>query len=515
MPKPLRPYQAQAIQEARQKLRAGKRAVLLVAPTGAGKTRCGVEIVIGAIARGGRVLWMAHRSELIDQAVSSVISEGLLPEQVTTLRSGRRGYVPIRPVCVASTQTMIGVIESADAVAALAPTVIVLDEAHHYVADEWGRIAAAFPRAIIVGLTATPERGDGAPLGDVFDSIVVVSSVRELTELGVLVPCRIVHPESAMGKRKVAAAPIDAYRELADGTQAIVFAVDVPTAQRWAVEFEDAGVRAACVDGKVPRARRDEMIASFRAGEIRVLTNVNVLTEGFDAPSVETCILGQRCGHVGRYLQIVGRILRAAPGKTSALLIDLCGAAAKHGRPSDEHSYSLDGEHGIVVRAPDVAAKQCATCGACFRAGPPICPQCGAPTRKDMPDVMVDPTRLVEFVPATKEEKQRWFDEWTRTQRAQGYQDGWVAHQYRRRFGVWPRGMKDTPTPTADGTMEVTCPDCRVPRQVNRNAFYKSRARGSDNACRACINRRSTGKTYARREGPSPNATSSPPSASP
>lgn len=438
--RPLRSYQAEAIRQAREAIASGKRAPLIVKPTGSGKTRVGVEIAMGAVSRGNRVLWLAHRRELVEQAVESLVREGVARDQISALKAGAsKSFNYNAPICVASTQSMLVASELPSA------QVVVFDEAHHYVAAEWHRVAREYQKSIRVGLTATPQRSDNTSLGELFDSLIQVISVRELTDLGVLVPCLVVGPPDRMRSKTIAEDPVQAYREHAAGTSAIVFLSTVQEAKETAARFLSVGIPAACVEGSMSTTDRDRAIADFKAGRTKVLTNVYVLTEGFDHPPTETCILARGCGSASVYIQIVGRILRASPGKTRALLIDLTGAARAHGLPDDDREYSLDGE-GIRLLDKPEAVRQCKQCGACFRptAGPE-CPNCGHKPEQKPTEII--PTKLSPIergAVASQQEKQRYYNWLCRERRTQNYSEGWVAHRYRARFGTWPNGMRES-----------------------------------------------------------------------
>jgi DNA repair protein RadD len=434
--RPLRPYQADAIERGSLALRAGKRAPLFVAPTGAGKTRIGVEIVERALraAHGRRVLWLAHRRELVEQAVESLVAEGIGADRISVLRAGSRSHDPARPICVASTQTMLVVEDRPPA------NVVVFDEAHHYVAEQWFEVADAYENAVRVGLTATPGRSDGIGLGALFDELVEVASIEQLTTDGVLVPCDVVWPGARLKSRKIAADPVDAYLAHVPGSSCIVFCADVEAAKDVAARFMQRGIPAACVEGSMSGGARKAAIDAFRAKRLRVLVNVFVLTEGFDAPHTDAIILARGCSAVSTYLQIVGRALRCSPGKTRATLVDLVGAFKVHGMPDARRVYSLEGD-GIRLASGEKpeAVRQCATCGCVFAAGPRECPRCGAvPEYKP---IEVDERELVRAKRsdvASPEERETFLD-WLEGERfRKGYEVGWVSNRYRARFGGWP-----------------------------------------------------------------------------
>lgn len=344
----LRPYQDQAITDLRASYGRGKRAPCLVLPTGAGKTIVAAAIIRAAVDRGNRVLFLAHRYELLRQTVGKLALAGV--HDVRTIQADNDLGNPLAPVTVASVQTLTGRLDRLPRAA-----LIVCDEAHHFVAHTFARITAAYADARLLGLTATPQRGDGRPLGDVFDDLVVGISIKDLTALGHLVPCTTYGPPYRLDTQQIATSPADAYARWGEGKRAVVFAASVAHAELIASTIPGAVV----VHGQMPIAQRTEILAS----KPRVLVNCFVLSEGWDDPEVEVCILTRSPGHASTFLQMVGRVLRPHPGKTSATLIDLAGTVHKHGTPEADRRYTLDGK-GIVVEAQDL--KQCPACGAVY-----------------------------------------------------------------------------------------------------------------------------------------------------
>ena len=365
----LRDYQQRALGLVRAEMRAGRRRVVLVMPTGSGKTRTGAAACRAAVAKGNPVLWLAHRTELISQAAATLESLGARVGVIAAQL--HRGACPDAPIQVASIQTLL-----ARPDACPEAELIVGDECHHLSegAKEWSGLLGRYPKTPILGLTATPETGSGAPLS-LFDALVVGASVRELTDAGHLVPCEGVRPASMLEPGQIAQCPVEAYVEHGRGPrgmrQAILFARSVEEAQGYAARLNERSVRAECVTATTPAADREAALELFRRGVVRVLTNVYVLTEGTDLPMAEVCILARGAGSAGMLIQMVGRVLRPAPGKTSALLIDLRGVTHLHGYPEDERTYSLTGRGMRLVVAP-----RCRVCQADVSGGYP-CESCG------------------------------------------------------------------------------------------------------------------------------------------
>jgi DNA repair protein RadD len=323
-----RPYQLRAIGNVCAAWNAGARAVLLVAPTGAGKTFLGLSLV-----GERRALWVAHRRELVLEAAARARA-AFGSAAVGIVMAGEHENRTAR-VQVGTVQTLLA--------RGLPPAeLVILDEAHHYLAEEWRPLSGAHPRAFCLGLSATPERADGEPLGDIFETLVVAASYSELVRDKYLVPARVLQPPHDLGQ-DLAQSPLDAWAQHAEGSSTFLFAMRVDGAHGYAGGFRDSGVLAGVIEANTPKRERDETLASFRSGRIRVLCNVNTLTEGVDVPEARTAILAKPFGHVGGYLQAVGRVLRVAERKPDAIVIDLCGATLRHGLPTQDREYSLTG----------------------------------------------------------------------------------------------------------------------------------------------------------------------------
>ncbi len=353
----LRPYQTYAIEEANERIMAGRMAPLLCAPTGAGKSAIAAAIIVAHLALdpSHRVLVVAHRRELIEQMAKTLIHSGVPMIDIGQIMPG----VTQRPsarVQVASTQTLRAREMFPRA------TLVVYDECHHYSATDYSELALGYPGVVRVGFTATPMRSDGRGMSPAFDSLVVVSTIKELTALGYLVPCRVIAPEKPLRRPNMSHSPVDAYLAHAKGMRTVVFADFVMNAEKFVREFREKGVDAVVIHGSLSDTDRRAALDAHAAGAI--LVNCMVLTEGWDSPSTSCCILARGCGSVGTYLQIVGRVLRPSPGKTSALLIDLTGRSFyDHGAPDSDRTYSLIGK-GIRKKDDDEdMGKPCPVCG--------------------------------------------------------------------------------------------------------------------------------------------------------
>ena len=320
----LRPYQAAAVEGVRDAFKRD-RAVLLVAPTGSGKTVMGLDVVARVLRRheDATVLWLAHRTELIEQARQR--AEVQCPDVADRLD-------------VATVQSLALGADVRD------PLMLVWDEAHHAspTAPHWHNVLRRWPDAWRFGMTATPQRGDGSPLGDTFGEIVVAAQYGELIEAGHLVPCRVLGPAEEI-MDGLAQEPAEAWLEHADGRQGFAFVRTIRDGMELAADLTASGVEARCVHANTKRDARAASVADFKAGAVRCLVSVYVFTEGVDVPAAAVCMLARGAGAESTYLQMVGRVLRPSEGKDEALLLDLSGASAVHGMPTDDRVYTLDG----------------------------------------------------------------------------------------------------------------------------------------------------------------------------
>lgn len=422
----LRPYQVSAIAETRGHVAAGRRAALIVAPCGAGKTTIGADIVRSHIARNpnNRVAWLAHRRELIEQAADRLRSFGL--------RVGCAGLDPGAPVQVSSVQTILARGDAPEA------TLVIPDEAHHCVSDEWKRVFLAYKAsgAILVGLTATPERDDGRPLSEVFDALVVATQIGELIDQKYLVPCEILAPTRTVPKGKIAEDPHVAYARVCPGAHAVCFAPHVKAANDYADGFRKSGVTVGVIHGAMATAERDATLRAFRESSIRVLCNVMVLTEGWDAPVASVVILARRIGACSLYLQMGGRVLRPYPGKERALMIDLTGVSKLHGPLEEERIFSLDGK--IRRKGESATQRYCATCGAPINDA--FCEMCG-PSGGELETPIGAGIALEKFAWAkhvTDDKRVLYLARWYAQALGRRHRPDSAHHKYKAVFKEWP-----------------------------------------------------------------------------
>lgn len=354
------------------------RRVVCVVPTGGGKSVIGREWARRQVALGRKGLVLAHRTELLRQMQGHLTAVGV---ESSIIAPGFASN-PYAPVQIASLDTLVarGEVPHAD--------FVLPDEAHHLAAETWRPVIESQPDALVLGLTATPQRGDGKPLGDIFGSMVVGAQYSELIRHGHLVRCRVHRPEMFLGSAKrdgqggfqapgsagFAQPPLAAWLDKARGRRGFIFCRTVKDAETLAADLRAAGERAVNVDGKLSAKEREKRMAQFASSEVNILTNVFVLTEGVDVPDAEVCMLARACTHAGTYLQMVGRVLRPSPGKREAMLIDLPGVSWEHGLPTSDREYALDGR---AIRVGGLSVRNCPQCGFTQESALRQCGGCG------------------------------------------------------------------------------------------------------------------------------------------
>ncbi len=393
----LRPYQQQLVTDIRLQYQLGHKAVLAVLPTGGGKTVCFSYIAQAAAKKGNRVLVLVHRAELLDQASRSMpVPHGII--------AANRGMDLSHAVQVASVQTVARRLH-------LLPRdffqLLVVDEAHHTSAGTWARVIKHFSQAKLLGVTATPIRGDGRGLGEHYQSMVQGPTAQQLTDDGYLAPAKVLAPPGfdSAGLRKrmgdfdtkqaeqrvgtIMGDCVGHYRKHLSGQTAIAFCCSVAHAEAVAHLFNSNGVSAASIDGSMDTANRRQLLADLAIGRIKVLTSCALIGEGVDVPSVGGCILLRPTASVGLHLQMIGRCLRPQDGKR-AVVLDHVGNTLRLGHHLENRDWSLD---GIKKRDREAApsVKVCPQCFATSTSAAQVCGDCGhvftPPERRELKQV--------------------------------------------------------------------------------------------------------------------------------
>ncbi|MCO4699331.1 hypothetical protein LRR80_05425 [Streptomyces sp. RO-S4] len=346
-----RPYQREAIDALRAGWAAGQNRLAVVLPTGAGKT-----VVFSHLAHqmldslgGRRALVIAHREELIEQAAAKLLAVD--PMLRVGIVKAERDEHHDADVIVASVQTL-AVPKRREAIRDIG--LVIVDECHHAAARTYMEVLAhfgAWDGVPVAGFTATMTRTDGG-LAEVWEDVAYRLDILDMISDGYLCDVRGKRitvdtldldrvktrngdlVDGQLGQALEDSGALDAiakaYVDHAADRPGVVFTPTVATAQAAAAALEAAGISAAPVWGDMGRDERRTTLARYSAGDVQVLTNCMVLTEGFDAPHTSCAVIARPTKSPGLYVQMAGRALRPAPGKDDALLLDVMGASTRH-----------------------------------------------------------------------------------------------------------------------------------------------------------------------------------------
>jgi len=379
----LRPRQSTAIQDIREAYRAGKRAPILVAPTGFGKTHTAAAIIQSALNKGKTIWFLAHLREILDDTANRLRSVNIAFGEIAAGKA--REYH--RRVQIVSVQTAVRRDDLPK------PDLVIVDECHLAVATTYKKVLGKIGNPMLLGLTGTPCRLDGRGLVELFDEIIPTCSTGTLISEGLLAPIKYFAPyrpdltsfrtyrgdykqsdaEAEMDSSKITGDAIEHYQKHCDGKRAVAFCTSVKHAEHVAEEFRAAGYKAVAISGESKTAERKAALTGLRSGELQVVCNAQLWVAGVDVPEIDCIILLRPTKSLTFYLQAIGRGLRTAPGKTHLTVLDHSGCIFDHGSPEIERKWSLAGRQKKEGVTP---VRQCP---ACFCAHPPapVCPECG------------------------------------------------------------------------------------------------------------------------------------------
>lgn len=328
----LRPYQEQSVLNVENTLSNGKRSALVVLATGCGKTIVFSSIIENEVSRGGRVLVLAHRNKLLEQAHDKLLASCGIDAHYDGKKGGNDKVV------ISSVQAM-----SRDTRLENYPdgyfSMIVVDETHHIASPSYKKIVDHFSSAKIVGVTATPVRGDHKDVSEMFDETCYEYNMLDAINDGYLSPLHIkkcpieidisgVHLQSgdyAPGELGEALDPylikiVKEIKRVANDRKTIVFVPLVSTAKKLSAIFNDEGFRSEYVSGE--RKESDNILKDFENGDYNVIVNACLLTEGYDCPSIDCVVNLRPTKSESLYLQIIGRGTRLSQGKENCLILD-------------------------------------------------------------------------------------------------------------------------------------------------------------------------------------------------
>ncbi len=464
----LREYQTEAPGQIRQALMAGHRRILFQLPTGGGKTIIMVMIIFLAVAKRKRVLVLAPRRELVNQVAARLEAFGI---ECGIIMAGDDRRNPYAMVQVASFDTLYARGVRTDRMLMPPADIVFVDEAHLSITRTRKELIANYPDSVIIGVTATPARGDGRGLSEIYDHLVLSWPISKLTEQGYLVPVRYYAPTKPdleglklnnegdyvvkhLGERidrpQLVGDVVSNWLRIASDKKTVIFCVTRAHSRHVCEVLIAEGITAEHLDGETSLEERRAILKRVETGETQVLCNVFVATFGLDIPSLECAILARPTKNITLYLQMIGRVLRPSPetGKIEALVIDHAGAVEEHGFIDDPIPWSLDSSKSVKERKEQIQKERqepkeitCGDCGSVFK-GSRICPSCGLemiPPGKPIPTYQADLKEVKkDGRRATKAQKAAFHGELVFIQQSRKYRSGWAANQYRGKFGVWP-----------------------------------------------------------------------------
>ncbi|MGK7937104.1 MAG: DEAD/DEAH box helicase family protein [Xenococcaceae cyanobacterium] len=394
----LRDYQKQVIGQIYEWYRWGKKSVMLVSPTGSGKTLTATHIISDAVSRNCRVLFIVHREPLIDQTVNTLINYGIRDRQIGYIKAGYPHAEGDEMVIVASVQTLARRDYPKDI------GLVIFDESHttsfyssaqdlidHYATAP----VVALSKVKFLHLTATPFRTKAKEYFPHVEVAVQAPDIKSLIKMGYLVPARHFGYGGLLDLTKLDTGKdgdykqsqinvvcaeeeyntevVRRFKEICSHRKAIAFCAGVEQSQLLTELFNIAGIVTAHIQAETPTEQRKAIFTEFKNGEIQIISSVGTLTEGFDEPSVEAVIIARPTKSLALLIQMCGRGLRLSPDKEDCLLLDFGENFKRLGRIDKKRKISLCPS----PPRPNTDTKECPDCHALINIFLRICPECG------------------------------------------------------------------------------------------------------------------------------------------
>lgn len=443
-------YQQNLVDQARNELAKGHKSVLLTSPAGSGKSVVIAEIARLTTAKGGRVMFTVHRQELVSQIIQTFKANGVNLDLCTIMTVGkiknRMDHLP-------------------------KPNLIITDETHHSKAKTYQQIYEFYADVPRLGFTASPWRMNGAGFEDVYETMVEGPTVEWLIANNKLAPytyysVKLVNDQKlkksstgdytnksiddAIGKT-IFGDVVKTYQDKVNGQKTIIYAHDIEYSKMTAQAFRDAGIEAVHCDSKTPKGERNRIMYNFKAGKIKVLCNVDLISEGFDVPDCSCVIMLRPTQSLVLFIQQSMRCMRYQPDK-QATIIDHVANYKRFGMPDTPREWSLTGWKKNKKKKSDSSGPPIKTCNHCFAVVPAQCrqcPICGCVIEVDADGMQEDKTAKIEKIGEFKMTAKYYDNKYGRMEakdansvedlykiaKKRGYKPGW-AYKNAKRLGM-------------------------------------------------------------------------------
>jgi len=461
----LRKYQIEAVSRLRNAVIRGIKKIILALPTGAGKSLIAGQIISNAVSKGNKVLWIVHRRNLVKQMHDVLkkyfdIDAGII---MAGIESETDKLVQLCTIQSYSRRLNLDALEWNKFY--ISPEIVIVDECHRSISKSYKSLLKLYKDKIIIGFTATPARADGRGMGELYEEIIDIANIKNLTEQGYLCPIRYFVPSKidldgvkiVMGdyqikelaektiKKKLIGDIVDNWLKCAENRKTIVFCVNVKHSIAICEEFNRRGIPAEHLDAHSTDDERDAVFSKMERGDITVICNVALYQEGLDVPSVSCIVMARPTKSMGLYRQCVGRGLRIENGKENCILMDHGNVIEEHGLLEWPVTWTLDGKRKAWSKPRRETVKKlvkCIACGLVFE-GRNVCPDCGTQVKAF--------GQAIETIDAELEELDAKKEKGTVTEKRLylGMLRWWVPRQrnpnpkrvlaiFRERYGVWP-----------------------------------------------------------------------------
>jgi len=456
----LRDYQKKAIDDLRRQIQMGNKRPVLVLPTGAGKSVIFGSLIKSILSNNKKVLWVVHRRNLVLQMGDVLKKFGIEPGLIMSEFQSELS----NPCQLCTVQTYSRRLALENTSFFVNADVVLIDEAHRSLSPTYVEIIEKYSGKIIIGCTATPVGPGGRGMGEVYNTIVEGTNVRNLTNQGFLSRARYFAPakidvsgvkvkmgdyvvkqlEDKVNQPKLNGDIVENWLKLAENRKTIVFCVNVAHSIAVKDEFIKRGVSAEHLDARSSDDEREDVFRRMSEGLVTVVCNVGLYQEGLDVPDVGCVVMARPTKSLGLYRQCCGRGLRPTKAYEDCLIIDHGNVIEENGFLDEDFTWSLDGKI-LNQRKKEYEKKQakkteCKACGLVFEKKN-RCPDCGSPVKSFGRKIETTDTELKElrdYREPTIANKRRYYGMLKQYVYERGYNPKMVNAKYRATFGIWP-----------------------------------------------------------------------------